>query len=93
MIAKNPEKIVNLKITYETCLSDMADLETIIRNKVIGALESLIAFSLKSSVIITGFNFIARCSTIRFVLDKNKKELIIAGSKAIADIIFNMSQQ
>ena len=42
-------------------------------------------FSLKSSVCIVGF-FISLCSTIFLTLERNRNELIIAGSIAIAAI-------
>jgi hypothetical protein len=50
MIAKIPENIVNLKISYPTCFSDNGPPARINRTKVTGADLSLVALSLKSSV-------------------------------------------
>ena len=50
IIAKTPENIVSLKITNPTCFSDKGPPERINLTKVTGAVLSLVAFSLKSSV-------------------------------------------
>ena len=87
IIAKIPENIVSLKITNPICFSVNGPAVRINLTKVIGAVLSFVAFSLKSSVCSTGFPLICLCSTTRFTLDKNKNELITAGRSAIAAII------
>ena len=87
IIAKTPEKIASLKIANPTCFSVNGPPASINRTKVTGAVLSLVAFNLKSSVCSTGLPLIWRCSTTRFTLDRNKNELITAGNSAMAAII------
>ncbi len=72
IIAKIPEKIANLKIANPICFSVNGPPVRINLTKVTGAVLSLVAFSLKSSVCSTGLPLICLCSTTRFTLDKNK---------------------
>ena len=76
-----------MKIANPTCFSVNGPAARINLTKVTGAVLSLVAFNLKSSVCSTGLPLICRCYTTRFTLDKNKNELITAGNNAIAAII------
>lgn len=56
-------------------------------NRVIGALESDDAANLKSSVNTVGRDLTCLCSTILLTLERNRKEFITAGSRAITPMI------
>ena len=85
IIARIPENMASLKISIPICFSDRGFFAINNLTSVIGAWFSEVVFNFQSSVCEVGF-FISRCSTIFLTLDKNKNELIIAGSIAIAAI-------
>src|ERR1051325_467568 len=84
----NPEeKIAKTKILLTISASVKGPLTTISLTRVEGAFFSLDAIILKSSVMTVGLLFTSLCSTIFLTLDKNKKEFITAGKRAITPII------
>ena len=74
IIARIPENIPSLKISYPICFSVKGFFAISNLTRVIGAWFSEVDCNFQSSVWVTGF-LISLCSTIFFTLDKNKNEL------------------
>ena len=85
IIARIPEKIASLNISVPICFSERGFFAINNLTRVIGARDSEVDLSFQSSVWEVGF-FISRCSTIFLTLERNKNELMIAGSIAMAAI-------
>ena len=85
--ANTEEKIAKMKILLTIPASDNGPFATKRRTNVDGAVFSLEAFILKSSVNTVGLLLRFLCSTIFLTLDRNKNEFITAGRSAIAPII------
>ncbi|GEM_PF-2507126 len=85
--ANTDENVANIRILVIISFSDNGPLARISLTSVAGALGSLDATNLKSSDIETGLVLTCLCSTIFFTLDRNKKEFITAGKRAITPII------
>ena len=85
--ANTEEKAAKINILLTISASVRGPLTTMSLTKVEGAFLSLEAIILKSSVMTVGLLFTSLCSTIFLTLDKNKKEFITAGKRAITPII------
>lgn len=81
------ENVANIKILVIISRSVNGPLARISLTSVAGALLSLDAFNRKSLHMVTGLVLISLCSTIFFTLERNKKEFITAGKRAITPII------
>jgi hypothetical protein len=86
-MANIDENVANMKILVIISRSDSGPLARISLTSVAGALLSLDAINRKSSHIVTGLVLTCLCSTIFFTLERNKKEFITAGRRAITPII------
>ena len=86
-MANIDENVANMKILVIISCSDSGPLARISLTSVAGALLSLDAINRKSSHIVTGLILTCLCSTIFFTLERNKKEFITAGRRAITPII------